>query len=314
METGVSAAGLHRSRLVLLLVLTASACSPMDATPGPEPLAQRPQSFKELNTSNGLSLNGLSLNGLSLNGLSLNGLSLNGLSSDEFDAWFQTNPELHASVMEYVVRCAAPAEVSRTYTSSSTGQSWSWRGGLGLAPDWTHGAPATLAEQRIVSACLAAHVDKYALHISISVQGLSATGVAIPTPDWELALYAEKEACFFGNLFTTEGVYAGNDGRPLNERESTARACALSNRRDEGGQPCAPLMRVEQDCVRFCTLDASRRFYVSCTHNGISYPAITTRLLRSEVYTCGDGVCQVSEKCGTGESYDNCGRDCGPCP
>ncbi|MFY0523298.1 hypothetical protein ACN28I_08985 [Archangium gephyra] len=315
METGVSAAGLHRSRLVLLLLLTASACSPMeDAAPGPEPLARRPQALKELHTSNGLSLNGLSLNGLSLNGLSLNGLSLEGLSSARFHAWFQTNPELHASVMEYLVRCAAPAEESRTYTSPTTGQTWSWRGGLGLAPDWTQGSPATLAEQRIVSACLAAHVDKYELHISISVQGLSAQGVAIPTPDWELALYSEKEACFFGNLFTPEGVYAGNDGRPLNERESTARACALSNKRDAGGHPCAPLLRVEQDCARFCTLDASRRFYVSCTHNGISYPAITTRLLRSEIYTCGDGVCQVSEKCGTGEAYDNCGRDCGPCP
>jgi hypothetical protein len=313
METGVSTAGVRRLGLVLLLV-AASACEPMEAAPGPEPLAQRPHEVKELRTTNGLSLNGLSLNGLSLNGLSLNGLSLEGLSTAEFDTWFQKNPALHGSVMEYVVRCAAPAGVSRTYTSPTTGQSWSWEGRLGLAPDWTHGAPATLAEQRIVSACLAAHVDKYALHISISVQGLSATGVAVPTPDWELMLFSEKEACFFGNLFNTEGVYAGNDGRPLNDRESTARACALSSRKDTGTQPCAPLMRVEQDCARFCTLDASRKFYLSCTYNGISYPAITTRLLRSDIYTCGDGVCQVTEQCGTGESYDNCGRDCGSCP
>jgi hypothetical protein len=312
METGVSAAGVHRWGLVLLLAV--NACGPMEAAPGPESLAQRHQTVKELHSTNGLSLNGLSLNGLSLNGLSLNGLSLHGLATAEFDTWFQTDPALHDAVMEYVVRCAAPAGVSRTYTSPTTGQTWSWEGGLGLAPDWTQGAPATLAEQRIVSACLAAHVDKYALHISISVQGLSATGVAIPTPDWELLLFSEKEACFFGNLFSAEGVYAGNDGRPLNDRESTARACALSSKKDAGTQPCAPLMRVARDCGRFCTLDASRRFYVSCTHDGITYPAITTRLLRSEIYTCGDGVCQVTEQCGTGESFDNCGRDCGPCP
>ncbi|AKJ04435.1 hypothetical protein ATI61_101475 [Archangium gephyra] len=311
MQTGVFAGGVRRLGLVVLL-LAASGCEPLETAP--EPLARRTHAVKDLNTGNGLSLNGLSLNGLSLNGLSLNGLSLQGLATAEFDAWFQLDPELHDAVMKYLVGCAVPSGESRTYTSPTTGRSWSWTGALGLAPDWSNGRPATLAEQRIISACLAAHVDKYELHISISVQGLSATGVAIPTPDWELLLYSEKEACFFGNLFNAEGIYAGNDGRPLTDRESTARTCALSCRRDLNTQPCAPLLRVEQDCARFCTLDAARRFYVSCSYNGISYPAITTRMLRSDIYMCGDGVCQVTEKCGTGESFDNCGRDCGPCP
>ncbi|WNG58496.1 hypothetical protein F0U59_29930 [Archangium gephyra] len=313
MPTSVFAAGVRRLGLVVVLLAT-SGCEPLEAAPGPEPLVPSTHALKELNTPNGLSLNGLSLNGLSLNGLSLNGLSLQGLTTAEFDTWFQMNPELHEAVMKYVVRCAIPAGVSRTYTSATTGRTWQWTGVLGLAPGWSNGAPATLAEQRIISACLAAHVDKYELHISISVQGLSATGVAIPTSDWELGLYSEKEACFFGNVFNAEGIYAGNDGRPFNARESTARACALSGRGGTEKQPCAPLVRVEQDCGRFCTLDAARRFYVSCTYNGITYPAITTRMLRSDIYTCGDGTCQVSEKCGTGESYDNCGRDCGPCP
>ncbi len=301
METRVSAAGSCRLGFVLLLVTT-TACGPLEAEPSSQP--RKAQELQQMRTSNGLSLNGLSLNGL----------SLNGLSTAAFDTWFQQNPVLHDSVMTYVVRCAVPAGVSRTYTSSTTGQTWSWMGGLGLAPGWTSGTPATVAEQRIVSACLAAHVDKYELHISISVQGRSATGEAIPTPSWELEMYPEQEACFFGNLFNSEGVYAGNDGRPLNDRESTARACALSSRPPPATPPCAPLIRVEQDCGRFCTLDSSRRFYETCTYNGITYPAITTRLLRSDIYTCGDGVCQVSEKCGTGVAYDNCGADCGPCP
>ena len=308
MQTGVFVGGVRRLGLVVVL-LAANGCGPLEAAPEPEPLARQAHTVKNLNTTNGLSLNGLSLNGLSLNGL-----SLNGLATAEFDAWFQTNPELHDTVMKYVVRCAVPAGQSRTYTSPTTGRSWSWTGALGLAPDWSNGTPATLTEQRIVSACLAAHVDKYELHIRISVQGLSAKGMAIPTSPWELWMFPEKEACFFGNVFNAEGIYAGNDGRPLNERESTARACALSSRSCTQTQPCAPLVRVEHDCARFCTLDAGRHFYVSCTYNGITYPAITTRLLRSDIYTCGDGVCQVTEKCGTGESYDNCGRDCGPCP
>jgi len=295
----------------VLLVVLVSACGPVEGAPEPESPSQYTQ---ELDAINGLSLNGLSLNGLSLNGLSLNGLSLNGLSAAAFHTWFEGDPLLHDAVMKYVVSCAAPVGVSRTYASPTTGRVYVWVGNLGLAPNWTQGMPATLAEQRIVSACLAAHANKYGRHVSISVQGLSTTGVAIPTSPLEPLLFAEREACFFGNVFGGEGLYVGNDGRPLNDRESTARACALSSGRNLVSQECAPLVRVEQDCARFCTLDASRRFYVSCTYAGITWPAITTRMLRSDIYTCGDGVCQHTERCGTGEAYDNCGRDCGACP
>lgn len=290
----------------VLLVVLVSACEPVEGAPEPEHPSHQAQGLDVTN--------GLSLNGLSLNGLSLNGLSLNGLSTSAFHAWFQLEPALHDAVMKYVVACAAPLGVLRTYTSPSTGQTYVWTGTLGLAPDWLQGAPATVAEQRIVSACLAAHANKYGLHVPVSVQGLSATGVAIPTTAVELLLYSEREACFFGNVFSGEGLYVGNDGRPLNDRESTARACALSTSRNLVSQECAPLVRVEQDCGRFCTLDASRKFYVSCTYDGITWPAITTRMRRSDIYTCGDGLCQYTEKCGTGETYDNCGRDCGPCP
>jgi hypothetical protein len=297
--------------LGLILTWTLSACGAVGGTSEPDSPSRQAQ---ELEVTNGLSLNGLSLNGLSLNGLSLNGLSLDGLNSVRFQDWFETNPELHDTVMRYVVQCAAPREESRTYTSPTTGNTYRWQGGLGLAPDWAHGASATLAEQRIVSACLAAHANKNGVHICISVQGLGATGEAIPTRPWEPLMFSEKEACFFGNLFNTEGIYVGNDGRPLNDRESTARACALSSHRNRVSQECSPLIRVASDCARFCTLNPSRQFYVSCTYNGIDYPAITTRMRASDIYTCGDGVCQHTEQCGTGETYDNCGRDCGPCP
>ncbi|QRO02727.1 hypothetical protein JRI60_29860 [Archangium violaceum] len=294
-----------------LLLAAASACGPAEESLDPQ--ASLEQAHK-LETTNGLSLNGLSLNGLSLNGLSLNGLSLEGLSTPEFESWFRTNPELNDMVMKYVVLCAVPAGVRRTYTAPHTGDTYVWTGRLGLAPDWSNGSPATVTEQRIVSACLAAHANKYGINISISVQGLSATGVPIPVSTAELVLFSEKEACFFGNLFTQESIYVGNDGRPLNDRESTARACALSTRSNLVSQECPPMVRVEQDCARYCTLDASRRFYVSCTYDGITWPSITTRMLRKDIYTCGDGVCQRTESCGTGETYDNCGRDCGPCP
>jgi hypothetical protein len=66
-------------------------------------------------------------------------------------------------------------------------------------------------------------------------------------------------------------------------------------------------------CKDFCTLDASKTFYESCTQGGKTYKPLTTRLRPQEVYDCGDGVCQISESCGTRSEYWQC-KDCGPCP
>lgn len=294
---------------VLLLWVTLSACGPMPQPEGPEDLESQQHT---LGVDNGLSLNGLSLNGLSLNGLSLNGLSPNGLATDQFDDWFQQDTALHDMVMRYVVRCAVPDGEVRTYTSASTGQSFSWTGNLGLAPDWSQGAAASLTEQRLVSACLAAHANKYGVHIAISVQGLRSNGEPIPTSPQELQTYSEREGCFFGNLFNdSEGLYVGSDGKPLNYNQSTPRACAL-NTKWNNTQECQPMVRLEPSCSDLCTRDSKSGAYVSCTYNGITYPVITTRMLPSDIYVCGDGVCQMTERCGL-LLTTSCLRDCGVC-
>jgi hypothetical protein len=66
-------------------------------------------------------------------------------------------------------------------------------------------------------------------------------------------------------------------------------------------------------CSTYCTLDPTATFFESCTWNGKSYRPLTTRLRPAEIYTCGDGVCQVSERCGTRTEWWQC-KDCGPCP
>ena len=245
-------------------------------------------------------------------GLSLNGLSLNGLSNATFSSWFEGHPALNQEVMKYVVRCAVPAGQTRTYTSAQTGQGWTWAGGLGLAPDWSAGASASLTEQQLVSACLAAHANKFGVSIALSIQGRTATNGLIATSASELQAYPEREGCFFGNVFNGEGLFVGNDAKALNHKKSTARACALAIKKS-GAPECAPMIRVEPDCSDLCTREATGGAYATCTHNGVTYPALTTRLRAEDIYTCGDGVCQVSESCGTGDSYDNCQADCGRC-
>jgi hypothetical protein len=291
------------------------ACGPVASPEEAQELAAHQQALYELNglSPNGLAFNGLAFNGLAFNGLAFNGLAFNGLSTAEFTAWFQTDPALGNRVMRYVVQCAVPAGQTRSYTAPATGITYTWTGNLGLAPDWAHGSPATEAEQQLISACLAAHTNKFGVRVPISVLGRDAHGEAIPYTKEELEDFKEKEACFFGNLFTGEGVYTGNDGRMMHHNNSSARACARSDEKDDDRQPCLPILRIRSKCDKYCEKDADKEFYATCTYGGVTYRALTTRMRTAEVFKCGDGVCQYTESCGTGDDPDNC-RDCGPCP
>src|SRR3569623_2339984 len=115
------------------------------------------------------STNGLSLNGTSLNGLSLNGRDL-ALATSSFASWFHADPANRALQMQYVVKCAKPAGVTVTWTDPATHTVYSWPGGLGLAPTWSNRA-MTVAEQQVLSACMAAHANKYGVHVPIAVEG-----------------------------------------------------------------------------------------------------------------------------------------------
>jgi len=261
---------------------------------------------------NGLSLNGLSLNGLSLNGLSLNGLSLNGLSTTDFSTWFNGDPANNARLMRYIVRCAVPAGETRTFTNPSTGAVYSWPGVLGLAPDWAGGAPATLTEQQVISACLAAHANNYGLNVSISVLGRDANEATIPFSSEELSLFSRRESCFFGNVFKNEGLFAGNDRSSLAADESTSRPCGLKGYGALSNPACTQLKRIGQ-CEQYCTLEPNGTYYTHCTVNGVQYRPLTTRIRAQDVHRCGDGVCQQGESCGFGITADSCLLDCGSC-
>ncbi|WP_199243313.1 hypothetical protein [Vitiosangium sp. GDMCC 1.1324] len=289
-----------------LLALTV-ACGQVDPAADPAEQQEPTPLAQELESANGVGLNGLAFNGLAFNGLAFNGLAFNGLNSQAFSAWFDQNPALADVVMKYVVGCAVPAGQTRTFTGS-TGKTYVWTGSLGLTPDWADGQPATVTEQQLISGCLAAHVNKFGRKVAISVQGNNARGEPIPTPPAELQEFAQREGCFFGNLFTHEGVFAGHDARPLAWNESSVRACALG----QGRNACAPITQVGS-CAANCTPDPTNKYYTRCTRNGISYAAITTRLHPNDIYMCGDGVCQFTESCGIGLVTVQCTLDCGIC-
>jgi hypothetical protein len=263
-----------------LWLATTTGCGPAEEVPE---LADPVTRSQELDSANGLSANGLSANGLSANGLSANGLSANGLSTASFTTWFQTNPARSDMVMRYLVRCAVPAGQTRSYTNPQTGQSYTWSGGLGLAPFWASGAAANRDEQQLVTACLLAHVNRYGRSVPISVLGHIATGAIIPFTSGELGVFSEREACFFGNLFTQEGLYFGVDRFFGDHSMYLTRACAGMGSEGNGdpATACAPLVFIG-DCSAACSNDWRGPFYWGCVRNGVSYSAVTSRMRWSD--------------------------------
>ncbi|QDE86460.1 MULTISPECIES: hypothetical protein [Myxococcus] len=318
----------HRWELLpALLLVAAVGCGPAEpmetasetlGTQSDELVSSNGLSTNGLST-NGLSTNGLSTNGLSTNGLSTNGLSTNGLSTNGFNTWFSADPVKAEEVMRYIVRCALASGQSLTYTHAGT--THTWQGSLGLAPTWSNptppppsspGAPvAPESEQQLVSSCLAAHVNKYGVHLNISVQGKDSQGTAIPTTAEELQTYNQNEAVFFGNLFNGQGLFAANDAPYLAYDESTVRACGLSSW--SGDPDCAAVITHVGAAQTYCQQDSMRTYYARCTYNGVTYRPLTTRIRPQDIYKCGDGTCQLSESCGTSNTPDSCAADCGAC-
>jgi hypothetical protein len=297
----------------VICALLLAACSPASQSTGFTGGSDFGAGMRTLVADNGLGANGLNMNGLNMNGLNMNGLNMNGLSTTAFKTWFNQSPVTASAVMKYLYACAAPAGAFLTWTNPTTGMTYTWAGLFGLATDWTGGAAPTVAEQQVITACLAAHVNKFGVHVPIALEGRSATGAQILMLPGELTTYSVREACFFGNLFSGEGVYAGIDHSIWANPQSSARACAFDNTSASAPVVGCPPMVYAGSCKDFCTPDKSKTFYESCTWNGKIYKPLVTRLLPSEIFQCGDGVCQFTEMCGTRAEWWQC-KDCGPCP
>ena len=270
----------------------------------------------------GLSLNGLSSDGLSKNGLSHNGLLKTGLSEEGFSAasfreWFNTgSTDLSDEVMRYVVRCALAENKVLMWINPVTLEKYSWPGELGLASNWAEGHPATEKEQQVITACLAAHVNKFGARVPFSILGETAQGEPLEIEEGELEVFSRREGAFFGNLFQDEGVFSCQDPTFITSpRESSLRTCANFQPGKEVESQCAPLQVVGfcNGALR-CELDATRTYFHTCQYQGKTYRALTTHMRSLDIARCGDGACQPSESCGAGQVANSCAADCGPCP
>ena len=264
------------------------------------------------------STNGICQNGLAVAGLTETGLGLDGLQSDAFASWVDGDPAGHDLLLRYLVRCAAPASENVEWKSPHSDITYRWSGGLGLAKEWAHGHRMTEAEQQLLSACLAAHVNKYEQPVPLSVEGRTSTGEPVALDPGELDTFSVREGCFFGNLFAGEPVMVGLDHAVWAASVSSVRACALAPQEVGTTSAACPPMVYAGTCEALCvpTEDplVPGLFYESCTYGGKTYLPVNTRLRPDDIFTCGDGICELTESCGTGVTPDSCKADCGECP
>ncbi len=263
-------------------------------------------------TANGMTANGMVANGMTANGMTANGLMAYGLTPDalatgDFTAWWIQDPALADMVMKYLTKCAMNVGDTLSYDDGMT--VYTWYGNLGLAPTWASGQPMPPAEQQLMTACLAAHSNRFGLHIQLSVRGLLEDGTPVRLDDGEVDLFPKPEGCFFGNVFDGSGGFAGGFLSAWTADETNPRGCAV-----EGGLPgdCPPIQNVGT-CDDFCTPIAGTTptVYGDCAVNGVHYLPLTTYLQTSDVYVCGDGVCQFTESPFDPATGLGCASDCG---
>jgi len=161
-----------------------------------------------------LATNGLAvINGLAVtNGLATtNGLAVtNGLATTNGLA--VTNGLMTTAggrkTVEYLVRCALPN--TRRITKVTNGVTYTFAGGLGLAPEWETGA-CGVACQEYVSACMMAHVNTKGQQIGLWMVGPS------PALGWGYSSdFPYQEGSFFGNIFVSPPVANYCNGSDFN--------------------------------------------------------------------------------------------------
>ena len=165
---------------------------------------------------NALSWNALSWNALSWNALSWNALSWNRLEYRGLDSGALEDTEEGRMLLTYLARCALGEQDTLVVGDADDHEdgdaaAFTVQGSLGLAREWAI-RPLTGREQRLISACLAAHVNAYGESVEVSLRAKE----DLPANQREIRDFPVYEGTFFGDLFGPEPrVYGcqGDDAR-----------------------------------------------------------------------------------------------------
>ena len=250
-----------------------SACLAGCAGPVPEQEEGVVSTSEAVEGVNGLAMNGLAMNGLVKNGLAMNGLTANGLTANglmrtsAISAALNGDP-LAQMFMQYVVSCALPTGQNVVLTTPAGQPSYTFTGGLGVAPEWGAGDRASCDAtcQQWVSACVISRVNALGQHVALSERG---NNPALALVAGEAAFYPNREATYFGNVFLAPqelyGCRSAGDDQTL-----IGRVCG------DGADVSGCLVTVADPCQSRCGPRRADGSYAECaTANGSFMPAVT---------------------------------------
>ena len=286
------------ARILMMVILGSTGCMIEGGDPEFDSASQALRSENALTinalTINALTINALTINALTINALTINALTINSLSTGELELGPHTG-DLQATesgrlLLEYVIRCAyGPGDFVRV-DDPVMGPA-RYQGNLGLAEIWKH-RPIGADYQRLMSACLLAHLNRDGEPVPISVRYFGAPAVT------------ESESHYFG-----DGVFYGN----VFESEQKRYACTIRQR--EGTSPAAAspwagkrVCDVDGNCgithTGFCdevcdviVPDGDQWHFFAC-HDGQPRPARTVYDFTFSVWLAGSDAPQ----CGPGRS------------
>jgi hypothetical protein len=242
---------------------------------------------------NRLALNRLALNRLALNRLALNRLALNRLSEDRLtlngsNELVQT--EEGRELLRYVAQCALVE--GDILVAEYQGTTFEFPGLLGLTPAW-ESQPLTAGGQRMLSACLLAHVNAFGVSVPISLRASQ----VLPTTPGERQQYSVYEGTFFGQVFDGDAIKTYSC-------QGSAATAALEHSDDRAMRVCtdaASQCAIESvgRCRDVCEQRREDEGWVNCRAHGVLYPETIS------VYLFADNADGMNQHC----TSDGCRLD-----
>jgi hypothetical protein len=289
--------------MLLMSMLSACAQDDPDVVAGGDVGENR----TSISNDNRLALNRLALNRLALNRLALNRLALNGVSAGGLDSGANEllATEEGRELLKYVVQCAL--EPDDVLVGVVDGQTYELTGLLGLMPKWED-EPLDEDEQRLMSACLLAHVNALGVPVSISLR----TRRVLRSTEEERRAYPVYEGTFFGQVFDGEGMKAYSC-------QGSASGVALAHSHDrelrrctDGAGDCAIVSLGR--CRDICERRSEEEGWTQCWAGGVLYEeTVSVYLFADDPYgqnqRCDSNDCTLHNSEGTAAILDCDGKD-----
>ena len=167
-----------RSSLLFSIGAAALVASSCQGPAGPADLEGRPAPAI---ATNAIATNAIATNAIATNAIATNAIATNGLAgsfnadgslgtitrSDTGTALEDPDAQMF---MQYLVSCVLEPHQRLRWTSRFTGITRTWRGDLGLCPQWLGSAPSQACRER-ASACLLARNNVFGIAVPLSLRG-----------------------------------------------------------------------------------------------------------------------------------------------